>query len=395
MEDSPNLPRITRIKTSNYRVLKDVTLDGLTPFTVLLGSNGSGKSSLLDAVRLLTDAVERGTQFAVNTRGGLDAVRTLGSTGPVQIEVGAEFPATGERFDYHVTFDVKAESSRPFHELLDWTSTRTADYRTLLEFHSGEGVVYEPSRGKYREAIEDDSLALATFGRLSRFEEIAKFRKFVLGWASVDIDVGRVRAGSLVDPRWKDDFRSVFSPDGADTARLLERMSHTTEFAEIVRSLRRYIPKLESVSTEQTSDGRLVVKLKDQTFDGSAPSEAISEGTLRLLAQLVVLRQHGPSALLVEEPESNLHPNLHYGLAEDFRLASETTPLIAATHSPRFVNAVRPEELWVLARGANGYGEARRAADLPVVMAMVRNGGELGDLWTEGLFDAGFPAEGP
>ncbi|MDT7804582.1 MAG: hypothetical protein QOI78_8015, partial [Actinomycetota bacterium] len=160
---------------------------------------------------------------------------------------------------------------------------------------------------------------------------------------------------------------------------------------EVIRILRRYVPQLESVRTERTDAGQLVVRLKDRTFDDSASSDAVSEGTLRLLAQLLALRQGRASLLMVEEPENNLHPKLHYPLAEDFRFASEARQILVATHSPRFVNAIRPDELWGLHRGEDGYTRVKRAADLPVVMAMLDSGGALGDLWTEGFFRAGDP----
>jgi len=65
--------------------------------------------------------------------------------------------------------------------------------------------------------------------------------------------------------------------------------------------------------------------------------------------------------------------------------------VLVATHSPHFVNALYPEEVWMLYRDEHGYTQARRAADLRELMAMVDAGGLLGSLWTEGYFGLGDP----
>jgi hypothetical protein len=64
---------------------------------------------------------------------------------------------------------------------------------------------------------------------------------------------------------------------------------------------------------------------------------------------------------------------------------------MVTTHSPFFVNGLRPEELRVLYRDTKGYTQVRRAVDMPRVKAMMAAGGELGHLWMEGYFDVGDP----
>jgi predicted ATPase len=382
---------VTRLTVRNYRVLRDVTLSGLTPLTVLLGPNGSGKSTLLDALAFLSDAVEVGVEGAVARRGGFEDIRTFGADGPIEFIVECVLGANARRYRYELLLaeDGGAVTKR---ELLEWLPDDGAEPRTLVDFHvGGEGNVYdEDGETLTREVLVGDSLAVDTFGRLLRFADVAWFRAFMLNWQTVNVDVARVRAGTRAGVDLSKGA-PPFSPDGADVAKVLDRLRGTDELDEIIRILRRYVPKLESVRAERTDTGQLVVRLKDRTFDDSASSDAVSEGTLRLLAQLLALRQDRASLLMVEEPENNLHPKLHYPLAEDFRLASEAKQLLVATHSPRFVDAVRPDELWALHRDTDGYARASRAADLPVVVAMLDAGGALGDLWTEGFFRAGDP----
>jgi predicted ATPase len=78
-------------------------------------------------------------------------------------------------------------------------------------------------------------------------------------------------------------------------------------------------------------------------------------------------------------------------LAEDVRRSAERGQVVVATHSRHFVDALRPEEVWTLYRDEHGHTQARRAADLRELMAMVEAGGLLGSLWTEGYFGLGDP----
>jgi predicted ATPase len=93
----------------------------------------------------------------------------------------------------------------------------------------------------------------------------------------------------------------------------------------------------------------------------------------------------------IEEPENHLHPRLLPELAEECREASARTQLMVTTHSPFFVDGLRPEELWVLYRDEKGYTQAKRAADMPGIKEFMDQGALLGHLWMEGHFNVGDP----
>ena len=64
---------------------------------------------------------------------------------------------------------------------------------------------------------------------------------------------------------------------------------------------------------------------------------------------------------------------------------------MVTTHSPFFVNGLRPEEVWVLYRDEMGYTQARRAADMRGIKEFMEEGSKLGYLWVEGFFEIGDP----
>ena len=71
--------------------------------------------------------------------------------------------------------------------------------------------------------------------------------------------------------------------------------------------------------------------------------------------------------------------------------ACEHTQMLAATHSPFFLNALKPEQVHVLWRDQKGHTRTRRVADLDGVSDFMENGALLGDLWMEGAFNVGDP----
>ena len=64
---------------------------------------------------------------------------------------------------------------------------------------------------------------------------------------------------------------------------------------------------------------------------------------------------------------------------------------MVTTHSPYFVDELRPEELWILYRDNEGFTKARRASNMQGVKEFKKQGASLGNIWMEGHFDAGDP----
>ena len=161
---------------------------------------------------------------------------------------------------------------------------------------------------------------------------------------------------------------------------------------EIFRILRSRVPRIDQVLAEQMPDNRLLLQIKDAPFSRPVQARFASDGTLKMLMYLVVLYDPAPPPFIgVEEPENFLHPRLLEELAEECRAATAHTQILATTHSPFFLNGLRPEEVRVLWRDEHGFTQTARAYDLPGVRDFVANGALLGQLWMEGRFGVGDP----
>ncbi|WP_246844506.1 AAA family ATPase [Hydrocoleum sp. CS-953] len=139
-------------------------------------------------------------------------------------------------------------------------------------------------------------------------------------------------------------------------------------------------------------DGRLLLQIKDAPFATPILAKFASDGTLKMLAYLTVLHDPDPPQLIgIEEPENHLHPRLLPELAEECRAASANTQLMVTTHSPFFIDGIRPQELWVLYRNEDGYTQAKRTDEMLGIQEFIEEGASLGNLWMEDYFEFGNP----
>lgn len=391
-------PRIERIRIQNYRALHDVTLEDLTPLTVLQGANGSGKSTIFDVFNFLSECFSVGLRKAWDKRGRFRELRTRGSEGPIIIELRYKETETAQPATYTLEIDELDGSPCVTREVLQWRrvdKNKPGAPYNILSFARGEGWVISgpnPKKDdkKVRERLDHpDLLAVSTLGQLARHERVAALRKFISDWyvsyLSVEDARGTPEAGA----------QERLSKTGDNLANVVQFLKerHPERLDAIFEKLSQRVPRLAMVDPEPLPDGRLLLKIKDAPFDQPILARFASDGTLKMLAYLVVLHDPTPPQFIgIEEPENFLHPRLLPGLAEECRGATATSQLLVTTHSPFFVNGLRPEELRVLYRDEAGHTQAEVAGKLPRVPELMRAGASLGDLWMEGRFEVGAPS---
>ncbi len=388
-------PRVTWLKVRNFRALRDVTMSELTPLTVLLGPNGSGKSTVFDVFAFLSECFTGGVRKAWDRRGRFRELRSRDSEGPVVIELKYRERPRSPLIAYHLEIDEQAGRPVVTHEWLRWTrSGRAGRPFNFMEYRLGDGVVITgeaPERDDERvprSLAGPDVLAVSTLGMLAENPRVIALREFVTSWhlsyLSADAARGNPEAGG----------EEQLSPTGDNLANVIQhlREQHPERLERIFETLRRRVPRIEKVHAESLADGRLLLRVKDAPFSTPVLSRFASDGTLKMLAYLTLLHDPAPPKLIgVEEPENFLHPRLLPELAEECRAASGRTQLLITTHSPFFLEALRPREVRVLWRDEAGYTQARLVSRTRGVNEFVEEGAKLGDLWMEGHLGAGDP----
>lgn len=386
--------RIVYLKVQNFRALRELEFKDLTPLTVLLGPNGSGKSTVFDVFAFLAECFELGLRRAWDKRGRAKELKTRGAEGPVAItikyrEIGLP-PIT-----YHLAVDER-RSGVPVvvEEWLSWTRGRSGRPFRFLEYRDGlgkavSGELPDAEDGRIDIPLKSpDLLAVNALGQFADHPRVAALREFIMGWNVSYLSAESARGQPEAGPQER------LTKSGDNLANVVQYLaeSHPRRLEKIFEVLRRRVPRVERVLAETMPDGRLLLQIKDAPFSHPVLARFASDGTLKMLAYLVMLHDPTPPPFIgIEEPENFLHPRLLPELAEECRAAASRTQLMVTTHSPFFLNSLRAKEVRVLWRDESGYTQTRRAHDLPGVEAFVEEGALLGQLWMEGQLGAGDP----
>ncbi len=428
------MAQIEGFKVGNFRALRDVTIGklwnqqdapALTPMTAVIGKNGVGKSTLFDAFGFLADALRVGVEEACDLRGrgGFERIRTKGHNGPIAFEVYYREDTDARPITYELAIDLD-ESGRPFVQKERLRQRRRKQTRgrpySFLVLNNGTGVAWKGERegkaidetqpslleqlikdirakpkaeeSRDTEVVELDDkrkLGIATLGALRQHPRISAFRRFVEGWFLSYFTPDAARSLPMAGPQ---QHLNVHGDNLGNVVQFMER-EHRETFQGILDRIASKIPGIEKIGTERTTDGRLLLRFNDRGFVDPFYAQQMSDGTLKVFAYMLLLEDPNPPPFLcIEEPENGLYHKLLESLAKEFREHATgkkgTSQVFVTTHQPYFVDALDPEEVWILEKGIDGLSTVRHASDDQIVKSMVEQGLPLGGLWYSDYLDA-------
>ena len=406
------MAKIEGIRIQNYRVLKNLAfgklwntqdVQPLTPMSVVIGKNGVGKSSLFDAFGFLADCLKLGVEEACDARGrgGFSRVRSQGSDSPIRFELCYRQEARARPITYELEIDTDA-SGRPYALRERLRQRRRGQRRgeLFLVLEKGRGTAWkgdalfaEGSPGEESAEMEDVELqdkrrlGIATLGALKQHPRISSFCRFVEGWYLSYFTPDAARGLPLAGPQ---KHLNVHGDNLGNVVQFMER-EQPERFARILHRIADRIPGIDRIDTVQSPDGRLLLRFTDRGFRDPFHAPQMSDGTLKVFAYLLMLEDPQPPPFIcIEEPENGLYHKLLEVLAEELRerTAGRNAPQVfVTTHQPYFVDALKPEETWVLEKGPDGFAAISRASDDETVKAMVEEGLPLGGLWYSEYLD--------
>ena len=436
------MARIEGFRVKNFKVLRDVTLgrlwnqresQPLTPMTAVIGKNGVGKSVLFDAFGFLSDAMKLGVEEACDTRGrgGFEKMRTQGETGPIEFEVYYREHGNARPITYEVAIGTD-QLGRPqvVEERLRQRRRNQSHGRpfSFLWLNDGRGVAWKGEEGHQEkdfealldEALEQDDikaresklialmelaqreepneteaieledlrkLGITTLGALAQHPRISAFRRFIEGWYLSYFTPDAARSLPLAGPQSR---LNVHGDNIGNVVQFMER-EYPRRFQAVLDRIAEKIPGIDRIDTERTNDDRLLLRFNDKSFQDPFYAQQVSDGTLKVFAYLLLLEDPAPPPFLcIEEPENGLYHKLLETLANEFREHSKErdgSQVFVTTHQPYLVDALAPEEVWVLEKGEDGFSTIRRASEDPIVRNMVEEGLPLGGLWYSDYLD--------
>lgn len=413
------------IQIQNYRALKDVTLgktlyerdqDALPRLVTVIGANGSGKSSLVDALGFLGDCLAEGVEAACDKphRGGFERMRTQGSTEPIKFEIRFKDTPVARPMSYslHIDCDTKGRAQVVYERIRQRRKGQTyGQPYSFLELNNGQGYAwsgtegFELGTGSGKDtAVETEGtervpikmkdrqvLGIATVGTLANHDRTVAFRDFLSGWylSYFVPELARNPSQAGADPH--------LDRRGENLSRYLQfvQRANPDGFREMLDRIAKKIPGITNIEPTTEKDRRLVLEFSAKGFPAPFYQQDMSDGTLKMLAYLLLMEDPSPAPLIgIEEPENGLHHQLLATLAQEFKeYASKARgpQILITTHAPNFVDALTPTEVWILDKGSDGFSHLTRAADVPGVSEMFAEGIPMGSLWYSNHFGLGNP----
>ncbi|TVR78071.1 MAG: ATPase [Rhodospirillales bacterium] len=389
-------PRIESLRVENYRALRSIHFDKLTPLTVLLGANGSGKSTVFDVFAFLAECFDDGLRKAWDRRGRFRELRSRDAEGPVVIEIKYRELPKAPLITYHLEIDETARGPVISQERLGWKRQRYGASFAFLDYKLGKGKVISGEQPESNDARIDrplsgpDVLAVNTLGQLAENPRVIALRDFITSWHLSYLSAAATRGNPVAGAEER------LSETGENLPNVIQYLheQHPERLRGIFDTLQRRVPRLETVVPEILADGRLMLLFKDAPFSKPVLSKFASDGTIKMLSYLTLLYDPDPPRLIgIEEPENYLHPRLLPELAEECDQATARAQLLVTTHSPFLIDPLRSEQVWMLYREADGYTRCKRIADMSGIREFIDAGAKLGELWMEGHFDVGDPLQ--
>lgn len=329
----------------NYRSLRHVVV-GLAALTVVTGANGSGKSNLYRALRLLSEIVRDGALSSLAGEGGLRSALHAGERSgrdPVALRLG--FAA--DELSYAIDLGLPQPGVSPFP--LDpevktevvWSgpvlrpATTAADRRSLrVRIRDADGLL-----GIAPWSVRATESMLATLADPEAAPELFALRERARGWRFYD--------ALRTDPRaparrpGPATFTPVLSSDGGTLPGALATLLRIGNAPALQSVIGAAFDGAEAVVAEDER-GIAHVGLHVPGVRRAFDAAELSDGTLRfLLLATALLSPRPPGLLVLNEPEASLHPRLLPSLAALIEIAAQQTQVVVVSHAEPLVRALR------------------------------------------------------
>jgi predicted ATPase len=413
---------IKSIRFSNFKSFAETELQ-LRSFNVIVGSNASGKSNLVSALRFLRDTAANELDNAISLQGGIKYLRNIkiGPTRPLTIELVTDrkrevFIPTKEAGHY-----LRLNTDQITHKLmLTFKKRRLSDYEvaeSLVEM-TGQLETYKAHADRF-DKIRDVGVGTVRFQLLLGkpffnihapdlqvseqslfvpYLPVRETKRLVYGHVPLFFEASdEFRDIALYDFDTKLPKKAVpitpkadLSEDGSNLALVLRSVTEDSEknrmFSNLFKAL---LPFIDKVGVDKFADKSMLFKVRERYFGSEfLPASLVSDGTISIAALILALYFGTKTTIILEEPERNIHPSLIAGVVEMMKDASRTRQIILTTHNPEVVKHAGIENLFLISRDSDGFSTLVRPSDKEQVQSFLKSDIGVDDLFASNLLDA-------
>ncbi len=406
--------KILGIAIKNYGSLRDIKMgklfsdrndDELGNMVAIIGPSGNGKSTIADAFGFISDCISTDVETACDekNRGGFDQLISQCGATEIRFEIYYKESKNSRPITYELTIS-KDKMDRAYvkEERLRQRRVGNSYGRPLSFLHliDGKGYAFEGAEGGQVddegnetvgtkvmvELSESRTLGIVTLGVMKQYSRIEKFLSFLKSWYLCYFTPDAARQLQTASPS------PYLNKTGSNINNVAQYMfrENPDEFKKILLDIQDKIPNIDRIKPEKLPNGQMVLEFFQKGFSEPFFSQRMSDGTLKLFAYYLLLHERNPRQLVfVEEPENGLYHKYLANLAVEMKRnvgKGYAKQLFVTTHSPFFVNALAPEQVWVLEKDENGFSKIKRASEYEFVSDLTSEGASMGDLWYSEYF---------
>ncbi len=361
-----NPPRLKSIKIQGYRPFKDFSAQ-LGPLEVIVGANGSGKSSLFEFLRFLRDGMSK--EIPPEIIPGSIGQRIFHTPGP-------------EQFSWKIIIDSDQEHGYqgkimgPVGNPRVISESAESAEGTLMELRGGGQLFIKTSKFlEKKEGLYDhpNQLALGII-HTQAIESLYQLRQYIRGWRFYDsfsFDRSKLRNPVLVDQE------SVLKENAGNLSSILFHfMSDKSAFAGLQQVLRSTVPGFKELTVKPYgSPGQVIAFWREEGTEDELTLADLSDGILQLICWAVLCIQPNPPSLIcIDEPDQGVLPRTLPFLAGLLEKASERTQVLVATHSSYFLTQFDISRIAVM-RKENGEAKFLKPKDSKVLIDILEDFG--------------------
>ena len=348
------------LRLQNFKAIRDSGLLTLTPLTILIGNNGSGKSSLIEGLMTYQMLVTQGLDAAMNYWRGFEQIRNQAV--PHALDEKHQRQGGRLREQNPLIFAMRAQpdgspllaettinSSPGGNELfIQAERIKVSGKRVLSRDERGNVVSQQTEIAAHRLPDGDSVLAQSHY----QIPTLRTFAQAVAQWQFVMLTPDTMGQPT---PQQRTGAQVRLARSGSNIAEYLLdiRKRSPAILDEIIATLHYVLPYAVDLQPVETLELGRSVYLQLTEGEFKIPGWLLSSGTLRVVALLALLRHPVPPPLIViEELENGLDPRTINLVVQEIRHATQEgrTQVIATTHSPYLLDLLELEQLIVVER---------------------------------------------